>query len=158
MKSTVSSANKTYKSAKSAANKKYNSVRNAADKEYYVTHSISKRLHDKIIANARDQRDKTISAARTTKNKTIDNAETMHEKVVQKTSAMVKGNLKQMNTWTGKIKGIWGRFGAWWGNLWGGLTKLGHLGTKAMASNLTNGLKQNNSLLTQMNNSLLSWS
>ena len=152
MKSTVSSANKTYKSAKSAANKKYNSVRNAADKEYYVTHSISKRLHDKIIANARDQRDKTISAARTTKNKTIDNAETMHEKVVQKTSAMVKGNLKQMNTWTGKIKGIWGRFGAWWGNLWGGLTKLGHLGTKAMASNLTNGLKQNNSLLTQMKN------
>ncbi|WP_162551328.1 phage tail tape measure protein [Lentilactobacillus kefiri] len=152
MKSTVSSANKTYKSAKSAANKKYNSVRNAADKEYYVTHSISKRLHDKIIANARDQRDKTISAARTTKNKTIDNAETMHEKVVQKTSAMVKGNLKQMNTWTGKIKGIWSRFGAWWGNLWGGLTKLGHLGTKAMASNLTNGLKQNNSLLTQMKN------
>lgn len=152
MKSTVSSANKTYKSAKSAANKKYNSVRNAADKEYYVTHSISKKQHDKIIANARSQRDKTISAARTTKNKTIDNAETMHEKVVQKTSAMVKGNLKQMNTWTGKIKGIWGRFGDWWGNLWGGLTKLGHLGTKAMASNLTNGLKQDNSLLTQMKN------
>lgn len=152
MKSTVSSANKTYKSAKSAANKKYNSVRNAADKEYYVTHSISKKQHDKIISNARSQRDKTISAARTTKNKTIDNAETMHEKVVQKTSAMVKGNLKQMNTWTGKIKGIWGHFGNWWGNLWGGLTKLGHLGTKAMASNLTNGLKQNNSLLTQMKN------
>ncbi|MDV3519209.1 phage tail tape measure protein [Lentilactobacillus otakiensis] len=152
MNSTVSSANKTYKSAKSAANKKYNSVRNAADKEYYVTHSISKKQHDKIIANARSQRDKTISAARTTKNKTIDNAETMHEKVVQKTSAMVKGNLKQMNTWTGKIKGIWGRFGDWWGNLWGGLTKLGHLGTKAMASNLTNGLKQDNSLLTQMKN------
>lgn len=152
MKSTVSSANKTYKSAKSSANKKYNSVRNAADKEYYVTHSISKKQHDKIIANARSQRDKTISAARTTKNKTIDNAETMHEKVVQKTSAMVKGNLKQMNTWTGRIKGIWGRFGDWWGNLWGGLTKLGHLGTKAMASNLTNGLKQNNSLLTQMKN------
>nr|DAZ30535.1 MAG TPA: minor tail protein [Caudoviricetes sp.] len=152
MKSTVSSANKTYKSAKSAANKKYNSVRNAADREYYVTHSISKKQHDKIIANARSQRDKTISAARTTKNKTIDNAETMHEKVVQKTSAMVKGNLKQMNTWTGKIKGIWVRFGEWWGNLWGGLTKLGHLGTKAMASNLTNGLKQNNSFLTQMKN------
>ncbi|WP_054759794.1 phage tail tip lysozyme [Secundilactobacillus collinoides] len=152
MKSTVSSANKTYKSAKSAANKKYNSVRNAADKEYYVTHSISKKQHDKIISNARSQRDKTISAARTTKNKTIDNAETMHEKVVQKTSAMVKGNLKQMNTWTGKIKGIWGHFGNWWGNLWGGLTKLGHLGTKAMASDLTNGLKQNNSLLTQMKN------
>lgn len=152
MKSTVSSANKTYKSAKSAANKKYNSVRNAADKEYYVTHSISKKQHDKIIANARSQRDKAISAARTTKNKTIDNAETMHEKVVQKTSAMVKGNLKQMNTWTGKIKGIWGRFGDWWSNLWGGLTKLGHLGTKAMASNLTNGLKHDNSLLTQMKN------
>ncbi|MGP3640361.1 phage tail tape measure protein [Lentilactobacillus hilgardii] len=152
MKSTVSSANKTYKSAKSAANKKYNSVRKAADKEYYVTHSISKKQHDKIIANARSQRDKTISAARTTKNKTIDNAETMHEKVVQKTSAMVKGNLKQMNTWTGRIKSIWSKFGDWWGNLWGGLTKLGHLGTKAMASNLTNGLKQNNSLLTQMKN------
>ncbi|WP_251908443.1 phage tail tape measure protein [Lentilactobacillus kefiri] len=152
MKSTVSSANKTYKSAKSAANKKYNSVRNAADKEYYVTHSISKKQHDKIIANARSQRDKAISAARTTKNKTIDNAETMHEKVVQKTSAMVKGNLKQMNTWTGRIKSIWSKFGDWWRNLWGGLTKLGHLGTKAMASNLTNGLKQNNSLLTQMKN------
>ncbi|GAX07171.1 phage tail tape measure protein [Secundilactobacillus pentosiphilus] len=150
MKSTVSSANKTYKSAKSAANKKYNSVRNAADKEYYVTHSISKKQHDKIIANARSQRDKTISAARTTKNKTIDNAETMHEKVVQKTSAMVKGNLKQMNTWTGKIKGIWGHFGNWWGNLWGGLTKLGHLGTKAMASNLTPELEKMNSYLNSM--------
>lgn len=152
MNSTISSANKTYRSAKSAANKKYNSVRNAADKEYYVTHSISRKQHDKIIANARSQRDKTISAARTTKNKTIDNAEKMHEKVVQKTSAMVKGNLKQMNTWTGSIKSIWSKFGDWWGNLWGGLTKLGHLGTKAMASNLTNGLKQNNSLLTQMKN------
>ncbi len=51
-----------------------------------------------------------------------------------------------------KIKGIWGRFGDWWSNLWGGLTKLGHLGTKAMASNLTNGLKHDNSLLTQMKN------
>ncbi|KRM11941.1 phage tail tape measure protein [Lentilactobacillus farraginis] len=152
MKSTVNSANKTYKSAKSAANKKYNSVRNAADKEYYVTHSISKKQHDKIIANARSQRDKTISAARTTKNKTIDSAETMHEKVVQKTSAMVKGNLKQMNTWTGKMKGIWSRFGDWWGNLWGGLTKLGHLGTKAMASNLTPELEKMNSLLSQMKN------
>lgn len=150
MKSTVSSANKTYKSAKSAANKKYNSVRNAADKEYYVTHSISKKQHDKIIANARSQRDKTISAARTTKNKTIDNAETMHEKVVQKTSAMVKGNLKQMNTWTGRIKSIWSKFGDWWGNLWGGLTKLGHLGTKAMASNLTPELQKMNSFLNNL--------
>ncbi|MFT8525227.1 phage tail tip lysozyme [Lentilactobacillus hilgardii] len=150
MQSTVSSANKTYKSAKSAANKKYESVRNAADKEYYVTGSITKKQHDKIVKSARSQRDKTISAARTTKNKTIDNAETMHEKVVQKTSAMVKGNLKQMNTWTGKMKGIWSKFGDWWGNLWGGLTKLGHLGTKAMASNLTPELEKMNSFLGKL--------
>lgn len=150
MQSTVSSANKTYKSAKSAANKKYESVRNAADKEYYVTGSITKKQHDKIVKSARSQRDKTISAARTTKNKTIDNAETMHEKVVQKTSAMVKGNLKQMNTWTGKMKGIWSKFGDWWGNLWGGLTKLGHLGTKAMASNLTPELEKTNSFLGKL--------
>lgn len=150
MQSTVSSANKTYKSAKSAANKKYESVRNAADKEYYVTGSITKKQHDKIVKSARSQRDKTISAARTTKNKTIDNAETMHEKVVQKTSAMVKGNLKQMNTWTGKMKGIWSKFGDWWGNLWGGLTKIGHLGAKAMASNLTPELEKTNSFLGKL--------
>ncbi|MBZ3776449.1 phage tail tape measure protein [Lentilactobacillus otakiensis] len=150
MKSTVSSANKTYKSAKSAANKKYNSVRNAADKEYYVTHSISKKQHDKIIANARSQRDKTISAARTTKNKTIDNAETMHEKVVQKTSAMVKGNLKQMNTWTGKTKGIWSKFRSWWSNLWGGLSKIGVMGADAIAKNITPSLKNMNSFLNNL--------
>ncbi|MEN2324920.1 phage tail tape measure protein [Lentilactobacillus otakiensis] len=150
MKSTVSSANKTYKSAKSAANKKYNSVRNAADKEYYVTHSISKKQHDKIIANARSQRDKAISAARTTKNKTIDNAETMHEKVVQKTSAMVKGNLKQMNTWTGKTKGIWSKFRSWWSNLWGGLSKIGVMGADAIAKNITPSLKNMNSFLNNL--------
>uniref|UniRef100_UPI00403F3F3E phage tail tape measure protein n=1 Tax=Lentilactobacillus hilgardii TaxID=1588 RepID=UPI00403F3F3E len=150
MKSTVSSANKTYKSAKSNANKKYKSTRDYLDKEYYVSHSISKKLHDYLIKKARSQRDKTIDAARTTKNKTIDNAETMHEKVVQKTSAMVKGNLKQMNTWTGKMKGIWSKFGDWWGNLWGGLTKLGHLGTKAMASNLTPELQKMNSFLNNL--------
>ncbi|WP_050806258.1 phage tail tape measure protein [Lentilactobacillus kisonensis] len=150
MKSTVSSANKTYKSVKSNANKKYKSTRDYLDKEYYVSHSISKRQHDYLIKKARSQRDKTIDAARTTKNKTIDNAETMHEKVVQKTSSMVKGNLKQMNTWTGKVKGIWSKFGDWWGNLWGGLTKLGHLGTKAMASNLTPELQKMNSFLNNL--------
>ncbi len=152
MKSTVSSANKTYKSAKNAADKKYKATKDALDKERYVTKSISESKYKQDVKKARQERDDTVKAARQTRNRTIDSAETMHEKVVQKTSAMVKGNLKQMNTWTGKIKGIWSRFGAWWGNLWGGLTKLGHLGTKAMASNLTNGLKQNNSLLTQMKN------
>ncbi|OBU97808.1 phage tail tape measure protein [Lentilactobacillus parabuchneri] len=152
MKSTVSSANKTYKSAKNAADKKYKATKDALDKERYVTKSISESKYKQDVKKARQERDDTVKAARQTRNRTIDSAETMHEKVVQKTSAMVKGNLKQMNTWTGKIKGIWGRFGDWWSNLWGGLTKLGHLGTKAMASNLTNGLKHDNSLLTQMKN------
>lgn len=152
MKSTVSSANKTYKAAKNAADKKYKATKDALDKERYVTKSISESKYKQDVKKARQERDDTVKAARQTRNRTIDSAETMHEKVVQKTSAMVKGNLKQMNTWTGKIKGIWGRFGDWWSNLWGGLTKLGHLGTKAMASNLTNGLKHDNSLLTQMKN------
>ncbi len=152
MQSTISSANKTYRSAKSAANKKYQSTKSALDKELYVTHSITERQYKQEVKKARQKRDDTVKAAHQTRDRTIDSAETMHEKVVQKTSAMVKGNLKQMNTWTGKIKGIWGRFGDWWSNLWGGLTKLGHLGTKAMASNLTNGLKHDNSLLTQMKN------
>ena len=152
MKSTVSSANKTYKAAKNAADKEYKATKDALDKERYVTKSISESKYKQDVKKARQERDDTVKAARQTRNRTIDSAETMHEKVVQKTSAMVKGNLKQMNTWTGKIKGIWGRFGDWWSNLWGGLTKLGHLGTKAMASNLTNGLKHDNSLLTQMKN------
>ena len=152
MQSTVSSANKTYKATKKSANNKYQSTKSALDKELYVTHSITERQYKQEVKKARQKRDDTVKAAHQTRDRTIDSAETMHEKVVQKTSAMVKGNLKQMNTWTGKIKGIWGRFGDWWGNLWGGLTKLGHLGTKAMASNLTNGLKQDNSFLTQMKN------
>lgn len=150
MKSTVSSANKTYKSAKSAADKKYKATKDALDKERYVTKSISESKYKQDVKKARQERDDTVKAARQTRNRTIDSAETMHEKVVQKTSAMVKGNLKQMNTWTGRIKSIWSKFGDWWGNLWGGLTKLGHLGTKAMASNLTPELQKMNSFLNNL--------
>lgn len=152
MNSTISSANKTYKATKKSANDKYQSTKSALDKELYVTHSITERQYKQEVKKARQKRDDTVKAAHQTRDRTIDSAEAMHEKVIQKTSAMVKGNLKQMNTWTGSIKSIWSKFGDWWGNLWGGLTKLGHLGTKAMASNLANGLKQNNSLLTQMKN------
>lgn len=150
MKSTVSSANKTYKAAKNAADKKYKATKDALDKERYVTKSISESKYKQDVKKARQERDDTVKAARQTRNRTIDSAETMHEKVVQKTSAMVKGNLKQMNTWTGRIKSIWSKFGDWWGNLWGGLTKLGHLGTKAMASNLTPELEKTNSFLGKL--------
>jgi TP901 family phage tail tape measure protein len=150
MQSTVSSANKTYKAAKKSADNKYQSTKSALEKELYVTHSITERQYKQEVKKARQKRDDTVKAAHQTRDRTIDSAETMHEKVVQKTSSMVKGNLKQMNTWTGKIKGIWGKFGDWWGNLWGGLTKLGHLGTKAMASNLTPELEKMNSYLNSM--------
>ncbi|WP_191992259.1 phage tail tape measure protein [Lentilactobacillus buchneri] len=150
MQSTVSSANKTYKATKKSADNKYKSTKSALDKELYVTHSITERQYKQEVKKARQKRDDTVKAAHQTRDRTINSAETMHEKVVQKTSAMVKGNLKQMNTWTGKMKGIWSKFGDWWGNLWGGLTKIGHLGAKAMASNLTPELEKTNSFLGKL--------
>ena len=150
MQSTVSSANKTYKATKKYANNKYQSTKSALDKELYVTHSITERQYKQEVKKARQKRDDTVKAAHQTRDRTIDSAETMHEKVVQKTSSMVKGNLKQMNTWTGKTKGIWSKFRSWWSNLWGGLSKIGVMGADAIAKNITPSLKNMNSFLNNL--------
>lgn len=145
MNKQISAARKTYKGVKDAANKKYKSTVAAADHEYYVTGSLSKKSHDKIVEKARKTRDDQVSAAKEAERGSVTSARTMHDEVVKQVKKMSSGNLSAMNTWTGKAKSIWSKFGDWFSNFWSGLGKLmskiggGKAHTKAMKAAMKTG-------------------
>ncbi|VDG31371.1 phage tail tape measure protein [Lactobacillus brevis] [Lactiplantibacillus mudanjiangensis] len=126
MNSTISHANKTYKSAKSAADKKYNATVKKAQQEYYQNGSISYKQYKSVIGHAKNQRDDAITAASDQKKETVRQAKDQHGDVVDQAKAQTKDHLASIDSETGQAKSLWKTFTGW---LSGNISKISHFDT-----------------------------
>lgn len=150
MRSEISYADKTYNSKKKSAEKQYRKTKATLDDEYYVKHNINKKQYQDAVSKAKKTRDETVEKAEDQKTKIVKSAEDQHGKVVKEASKQSKTQISKAGETVTSLQKIWNGFKKFWSDFWGSLTKLGSQGARAMASNITPSLTNNNKFLNNL--------